>query len=49
MMQTAHERATPHVGFDKPETVIGMIGRRRVVQCQEHPRHRLQDEEEQRG
>ena len=49
VVEAAHERAECDLFFNELNTVVGMIGRRRIVQGEEHAGDGLQQEEKQRG
>ena len=48
-MQASHKSAEGDFLFDELNAVVGMIRRRRVIDHQKHPGHRLQQEDKKRG
>ena len=49
VMEAPHERAEQHLRFDVADAVVRVVGRRRIVDCQKHPRDRLEEKDEERG
>src|SRR2546426_6038473 len=48
-MEAPHEGAEQDLRFDVANAVVGVVGSRRVVDRQEHPRDRLEEKQEERG
>ena len=48
MVKSSHKPAKRDLGFNESDAVVGVVGRRRVIQREEHAGGGLEDEQKQR-